>query len=466
MDFRRRALTLGLALLIGASAICGAAALADESTATVQGGGVAKDLSPRTEIYMVSGTAGADYVYYGAKLEPKGGVYYGRVCTGGKRDDGRWGMVNDKQSADESAVSFYYSADSVYDLEYWKYLYEAYSASDNQHVVQINLNFDNLLEDISAYTSGKYDARLKKDFEFLGTRTYPVMLRIGGEMNEWCREDPEGFKKAYIHVAELARKYAPEVALVFSPNFCGAVGIDMDDFYPGDEYVDWVGCSLYYNRYAVNGDTKFDSFYGVNEYGDALLNVQQTVNLSRLHKKPVAITESGSAHSMDGKDVSAFAADRVRRAMAYLPMVYPEIKSVIYSDTDFYAGAEDLYRIYDNKAMSSAFDEGVKGNAVYLNDCTKAGGDGVKYYTKASGFAGEVKGTVTFAAYTFDVYSKMPLVAVWSVDGKTVKEVSSYPYAFELDSAALSPGEHKVSVAFSNGEKKECAVKVSRQSQG
>ncbi len=459
----RRILTLGLSLIFGLSSIsvCGPA-WADDSTTTVQGGGVAKDLSANTEVYMVTSTPGADYVYYGAKLEPKGGVYYGRVCTGGKREDGRWGMVNDKQSENESAVAFYYSADSDYDLEYWKYLYENYSASDNQHVVQINLNFDNLHDDIAAYVSGKYDARLKKDFEFLNTRTYPVMLRIGGEMNEWCRDDAEGFKRAYIHVAALARKYAPDMALIFSPNFCGAVGVDMDDFYPGDDYVDWVGCSLYYNRYAVNGDEKYDSFYGVNEYGDALLNVQQTINLSRLHKKPVAITEGGSAYSMDGKDTTAYAADRVKRAMAYLPMVYPEIKSVIYSDTNFYTGAADLYKIYDNQTMSAAFDEGVNGNKVYLNDCTKAGGDGVKYYTKASAYTGEVKGKVSFAAYTFAVYSKMPLTAVWSVDGVESAKVSAYPYAFDLDAASLTPGEHKIKVTFSSGESKEYTLTIGR----
>ena len=46
----------------------------------------------------------------------------------------------------------------------------------------------------------------------------------------------------------------------------------MDSFYPGDAYVDWIGCSLYYNRYH-HSLTGQDVFVGVGVYGDPMLNV-------------------------------------------------------------------------------------------------------------------------------------------------------------------------------------------------
>ncbi len=71
---------------------------------------------------------------------------------------------------------------------------------------------------------------------------------------------------AYRHIADLARTYAPNVALVFSPNYSSAHKVDMDSFYPGDAYVDWIGCSLYYNRYH-HSLTGQDAFVGVGVYG-------------------------------------------------------------------------------------------------------------------------------------------------------------------------------------------------------
>lgn len=72
-------LRLGLATALALS-MFPLQAFADASTTTIDS--AAKDMSANTEIYTVTQTPGSDYPYYGAKNEPKGGVYYGRLSVG------------------------------------------------------------------------------------------------------------------------------------------------------------------------------------------------------------------------------------------------------------------------------------------------------------------------------------------------------------------------------------------------
>lgn len=261
-------LLLALALSLGLAV----PALADQSTTTLRT--AYKDLDPRTEIYAVTQTPGSDYPYYGAKNEPNGGVYYGRTTQGGTLSDGSFGLVNYSHMTDESAVSFYYSLTDSYDLEYWSYLYGP-ALRDGTRAFLLYLNFEEEGAECPRVISGSYDAKLIETFGYLNTLSCPVFVRIGGEVNVWGNQaKPADFIAAYQHVVNIARSQAPRAAMVFSPNFSSANKVDMDIYYPGDQYVDWVGVSLYYDRWHRSGDTQRDEFYGVGVYGDALLNIQ------------------------------------------------------------------------------------------------------------------------------------------------------------------------------------------------
>lgn len=419
-------------------------ALADQSTTTLRT--AYKDLNPRTEIYVASKTPGSDYPYFGAKNEPNGGVYYGRTAQGGTLSDGRYGLVNQSQMEGESAVSFYYGLNNGYTLEYWSYLYGPALRNGNRAFL-LYLNFEGEGSDCAKVVSGAYDAGLNETFTYLNTLSCPVFVRIGGEMNVWSTQaKPADYIAAYRHVVDIARSRAPRAAMVFSPNYSSGNRVDMDIYYPGDQYVDWVGASLYYDRWHHSGDTARDAFYGVGAYGDALLNIQQVVNLSRLHNKPVIATEGGSSNKYNGADNSAWAADRMERAYAFLPMVYPEIKCIISSDYgQSWSGID--YTFYNNSAVTAAYRRGVASNAAYVSSWQDKG----SYYTKLSAYTGKWEGVMELSAYS---WASDKLSAVWSVDGQTMASVSDYPYTFRLDTAALAAGRHNVSVTFSNGASK------------
>lgn len=445
---KRRVLSLALALAtcLGLTV----PALADQSTTTMKT--AYKDLDARTEIYAVTQTPGSDYPYFGAKNEPRGGVYYGRTTLGGTFPTGRFGLINESEMAEESAVSFYHGLTDGYTLEYWSYLYGP-ALEDNTRAFLVYLNFDNEGADCAKVTSGFYDGKLTEVFTHLNTLQCPVFVRIGGEMNVWTdAAKPEDFIAAYRYIVDFGRRLAPRVAMVFSPNYSSSYKTDMDVYYPGDQYVDWIGTSLYYDRWQHNGDTARDEFYGVGIYGDALLNIQQTVNLSKLHKKPIIATEGGSCNNYKGTDNSAWAGERMQRAFSFLSMVYPEVKCIISSDyKDNWYNVD--YTFYNNSVVTSAYRKGTTANPTLLHSYH----DTPSYYTKLSAYTGAWEGVMNLAAYT---YAADKLTATWTVDGQAKATVSDYPYAFQLDTGALTAGSHTLAVTFSNGASKSYTIQV------
>lgn len=430
-----------------------AAASANEGTTTKDT--AYKDLNPRTEIYMVSDTKSWDYPYYGAKNEPTSGVLYGRTDLGGTLPGStRYGMVNAEENANESVLGHYYGSNSwngSYSLEYWSYLYGP-TLKQGNHAFLVYLNFDNEGNDCGPIVSGVYDDALIRDFTYLNSMDFPVFLRIGGEVNTWTTPAaPKDFIAAYQHIAKLAQTYAPNAALVFSPNFSSAHLVDMDTFYPGDAYVDWVGCSLYYNKYHSNPNVK-DAFGGTGIYGDALLNVQQTVNLAALHKKPIIATEGGSSNKFNGQDISNEAAERMSKAYAYLPMVYPQIKAIVASDYGMSWEKTD-YTFYNNSVVTAAYRKAIANSAVYLDDYSGSR----PYYTKLSAAKTNWQGTVELAAYS---YAANKLSCGWYVDGKLMKTATEYPFTYRLDTSTLAGGTHTVTAKFSNGATKSYSFGV------
>lgn len=438
-----------------ALAVClGLTVPAFANAGTTTSGTAYKDLNPRTDIYAVTKTPGSDYIYYGARNEPRGGVLYGRTDAGGTLPDGSFGMANlaSMQAAGESVVSHYYSLNDSYSLEYWSYLFDS-ALKEGGRALLIYINFEDEAGDCDRMVSGAYDSKLVEMFRYLNTLSCPVFVRIGGEVNVWG-DMPKAadYIAAFRHASALGRAYAPRAAMVFSPNYSSGNKIDMDSFYPGDEYVDWVGASLYYDRWHHSGDTKHDGFYGVGDYGDALLNIQQVVNLSRLHNKPVIVTEGGSSNNYKGQDNSAWAADRMARAYSFLPMVYPEIKAIVSSDyKDSWADVD--YTFYTNSAVTSAYRRAVNANPTLVHDYHDTG----SYYTKLSSYTGKWEGAMTLAAYS---WASDKLSATWSVDGQAVANAGDYPYTFNLDTSALATGEHTVTVTFSNGASKSYKFQV------
>ncbi len=151
----------------------------------------------------------------------------------------------------------------------------------------------------------------------------PVFLRFAHEFDNpfypWYVYGYEGsvkFKKAWIHTYEIFKNNGVEnVIWVWNPSKHENVSL----FYPGREYVDWLGVNvLKYNR--LNQDNHRLDFTSLYEpFHQEFLKLPQT---------PVMITEMGSL--VNDPSLSEW----FRQAFQSIENNFQEIKSVIYFHTD------------------------------------------------------------------------------------------------------------------------------------
>ncbi|CAL2087483.1 glycoside hydrolase family 26 protein [Tenacibaculum sp. 190524A05c] len=115
----------------------------------------------------------------------------------------------------------------------------------------IGLQFVNHEEKVADGTHDKYIEKLGDFLLSLGKR--PVFLRIAYEFDgePWNHYDKEATKTAYRRmVTKLREKGVSNTAYVWqSTGFLSPNDGDLESWYPGDEYVDWLGFS-FFNRWA------------------------------------------------------------------------------------------------------------------------------------------------------------------------------------------------------------------------
>lgn len=194
---------------------------------------------------------------------------------------------------------------------------------------------------LTTIINGKWDnyilnwARAVKKYE------HPVMIRWGHEMNgnwyPWCGvknggeelrgygdpnkpDGPERYVDAYRHVHDLFEHFgARNVIWVWSPNEGNPVGEswnEIENYYPGDYYVDWLGMDGY------NWGTS-RSWSSWRSFDDIFGNLYR--QLSKLApNKPIMISEFAS--SEDGGNKAKW----VTNAFQKLKKNYPKIKAFVW----------------------------------------------------------------------------------------------------------------------------------------
>jgi len=94
---------------------------------------------------------------------------------------------------------------------------------------------------------GAHDTTMRSICEVLASLHSPLILRWGHEMDNdngqfiWANWPPDKYISAYRWMAEIAREMVPNMNLMWSP-----LGTDgMEVYYPGDDYVDLIGLSVF-----------------------------------------------------------------------------------------------------------------------------------------------------------------------------------------------------------------------------
>lgn len=382
----------------------------------------------------------ADVPYTGTTGEPVSGVYYGTVPNGTQ--------VND------SAHLVYVNFMDGYSLPYWVDYYadgDASLANDlkNGGVVELAWNFTESNSGLDTVLSSSADSYIQEGVDYLGQQNCTFLLRLGAEMNCWTSlPDPQKFIQAYQKIAKVARQY-DNIALVFSPNDVSNRTVDYETYYPGDAYVDWIGCSSYKSNPTGNGSSyaygnknySNDAYYCTGIYGNDPLVVLQDLNaLAEKHDKPMMISECGFGYynNSTGADQTAFATQQLTKFYSYLPMVYPRVKAIFFFDVDL-SSSTYRYSLGGNSSVYNAYQQAVTSSA-FIQD----GENSAQGYTRLSTVNEKMD---TLKLYTYAIFpGSGSATCQYYVDGALKYTATAEPFAYNLPVSSLTPGTHTIKV--------------------
>lgn len=181
----------------------------------------------------------------------------------------------------------------------------------------------------------------------LGSYDMPIFLRFASEMNgAWTAYggDPKKYIEKWRLVYRVMKEEAPNVIMVWTV-FTFPQNTILK-FYPGDDYVDWVGVNIYNVVYHNNNIREYAAHEDPLKLLDYVYN-----NFSE--RKPIQISEYGVTHYTitDGKEYIDFAKEKLSRLYGNLATKYPRVKSIYYFNVNNLVNAPEGRRI-NNYALT------------------------------------------------------------------------------------------------------------------
>ena len=197
---------------------------------------------------------------------------------------------------------------------------------------------------LSEIAAGRYDTYLKKAADEAKAMPFnEILIRFGHEMNgNWYgwSGDPTDFVAAWRHVVSVIRgQGATNVKFVWSANVDNG-SYPFAAYFPGDEYVDYVGLDGYNWGTAGVGVNKWQSLEQVFS--------SSYKQLTQMSTKPVIITEVSSS------EIGGSKAAWIREGfLQTIPQQFPRIAAVVWFDRN----QEEDWRINSSEASLQAYRE-------------------------------------------------------------------------------------------------------------
>lgn len=276
----------------------------------------------------------------------------------------------------------------------------------------------------------------------------PVVIRYAAEMNvSELGNSPAAYVKAFRHVADIVHEYGFE--MMWSVNDMGALNKPYELYYPGDEYVDWVGVSSYpsHDFMHTSPTSETDSIlFGCSDYGWHTNNLKyiERFMVQNNIDKPMAISEgaveSHFYYAGAPTDFQSWGEAKIANMYWYLPMRFPNLKMITYFSVEAGDGP-----------VGSELD----GNEGYISIVDKALGSGAykPSYSEDATMSFVEAVNVTYSRgdkiplYTYAYIPKEDVRSVtYSIDGVRFDEQTAIPYYTELNTKGLTNGEHTLTI--------------------
>ena len=397
-----------------------------------------RNLLSKSEFKTYFKSSPEDYVYYGAKFEPRSGIYIGTQYDR---------KYPDIKNACNTYYDWFVPSDEIKNDRVAR-IEKPEKKSDHTVLLGINWNFalkNSQIIDIREYTNYLYNK-----IDEWASWGYDILLIFGKEMNiDDNFNYPELFVDCFRFVADYAHT-KENIAMVWAPNDTGGLDTTFKEYYPGDEYVDWIGCSLYTMPFFQGNpdiDDAANMSFIMGDYANPSMRAKMLHAFMEENniKKPVMITEGGVGfESPKGIDYTQWAEHQLRMYYADICRIYPEYKCII-SFNQYVIG--DLYR-YDmaqNPELLSIMKE-YTSDPIYLTDYPSSAPYSYKEIYNGIVFNDKIE----LSSYAY-IPKKQHLVVRYLIDGNWVAEKSEPPYAVTLDSSLVSFGEHTLTCEIYDG---------------
>jgi hypothetical protein len=358
-----------------------------------------------------------------AKFEPKYGMYIGLYSE-----------------QDPAMQNFFSRSESIYGKNHAIYLAysqwgkpfpKQYAARAKEAGSGLQIGWEPMggLDEVA---DGEYLRQWARDAKASGI---PIFLRFASEMNgTWTAwdGDPEKYIRTFRLVHDVLEQEAPNVAMVWSPN--DVPKFSMAPYYPGDDYVDWVGVSLYTEPYE-NGD------------GESMFATSPVERLDEVYKlyadrKPIMISETAVSHFAHKKqeDVTEWAVMNLQRLLEIMPKKYPRLKAITYFNVNLKGKESDNnYLLPANDKMMAAYKR-IISDPYYLGKVEK----GAVPANKTS-YVNIEKTTGSFSKEARIVpFIKIPDIHIgkleYVLNGETIAVQSSAPYGISIGADVAPEG--------------------------
>ncbi|MGB9663967.1 MAG: glycosyl hydrolase [Ignavibacteria bacterium] len=202
-------------------------------------------------------------------------------------------------------------------------------------------------------------------------RGIPIFLRFASEMNgDWVPwfGSPTLYKEKWRLMHRIMKEEAPNVAMVWCPNWRPDIPNDTSRnimaYYPGDEYVDWVGVNFY-----MWGPV-YDSL--MNETGISTLSKLGVV-YNKFPNKPIMICEwAAASREWRGnpplpKITTDYCINHMQQLYNNLQQYFPRVKGVFWFDYDSHLINNSDFSLTNNQAVLNAY-KNVIQNQYYITN--------------------------------------------------------------------------------------------------
>lgn len=274
--------------------------------------------------------------YQGAKYEPIDGLYLGAYIIQDVTIDGNIATFNEITGKDHATFFRYVGYGYEFPQEW---VNEVIEADGIPHIAwEPNSGLDSVVDD--DYLRG-FAKKIKE-------ADVPIFIRFASEMNgNWTAYsgDPKQYIKKWQLVHDVLAEEAPNAIMMWSVfTFPEET---MMSYYPGDDYVDWVGVNIYNVVY-------HDDDINHKATQEDPLRLLDYVYDNFSYKKPIHISEFGATNytATDQAHHTDFALEKIERLYSNLAKRYPRVKAISYFNVNNLVNAPEGRKI-NNYSLTS-----------------------------------------------------------------------------------------------------------------